>query len=229
MVIEKSEGNAWSDKHYNVGSVNQYDLKPAGFVIDYAPFLSERARTVLDAGCGQGRNSLYLASQGFDVVSVDASKSALSLCGKILQRNGFTPKLVNARLQDLSEVDSIDAVISVTVLTHILDAEEVLDEFYRVLNPEGCVVADFANHNDSTYEDISKGQKIGENAFLEQGTVVVYREREQVERLFDPKKWELVEVKEISFIEPPHPGSRPYNHEHSSYVVVAKKKLPHPQ
>ena len=33
---------------------------------------------IIDLGCGEGRDSLYLLSQGHDVVSVDVSHSALS-------------------------------------------------------------------------------------------------------------------------------------------------------
>ena len=37
----------------------------------------ELGRRVIDLGCGEGRDSVYLASQGFDVTGVDVSRTAL--------------------------------------------------------------------------------------------------------------------------------------------------------
>ena len=48
--------------------------------------------------------------------------------------------------------------------------------------------------------------------------------KEEIENLFDNAKWDLLKMEEITFIEPPHPGSRPFEHEHSSYLVLVRKK-----
>jgi len=229
--------NAWDTKHYHLNKLGAYDLTPASFLIDKVPFFkSQGVKRVLDAGCGQGRNCAYLLDQEFQIYGVDSSSSALLLCERLmdskcrLSRDLSQPSryhLYNRRLEELDHIfapDSLDAVVSVTVLTHILDAEKVINQFYRALKPEGYVLADFANPKDSTYKYVSKGERIGDNAFLEEGTTVVYRNKREVKSLFPRDKWEILELNRIRFTEPPHPGSRPFEHQHCSYVILARKK-----
>jgi 2-polyprenyl-3-methyl-5-hydroxy-6-metoxy-1,4-benzoquinol methylase len=219
-------GTVWGKKHYNIKDVSKYHLDPAPFVVDAVPFLKENnVKTILDAGCGQGRNSLYLKKQNFEIVSVDASKEACELTKRLFKKNGFDLSPINSELQNISEVKpkSIDAIICVTVLTHILDPEIVLKEFYRILKPGGLLIADFATIKDSTYPIISKsGTPLGKNVFLEEGTNVKYFEDSQdVEALFHRLK--VLSAQEITFEEPPHPGSRSYKHKHTSFVITARK------
>jgi ubiquinone/menaquinone biosynthesis C-methylase UbiE len=219
-------GAIWGKKHYSIQDVSQYHLEPAPFVVDAIPFLKVNGvEMILDAGCGQGRNSLYLKKQNFDIVSVDTSKEACELTRRLFQKNGFELSPINSELQNISQVqsNSVDAVVCVTVLTHILDPEIVLKEFYRVLKSGGIVIADLANTKDSTYPIISKsGIPLGKNVFLEEGTNVKYFEdAKDVEALF--YKFKVLSTQDISFEEPQHPGSRPYNHTHSSFVITAQK------
>ncbi|MFA6461779.1 MAG: class I SAM-dependent methyltransferase [Candidatus Woesearchaeota archaeon] len=226
------EDDVWSKKHYHIEDVTKYDLTPVPFLVETVPFFKSKGITsILDAGCGQGRNSLYLAQQGFFVHGIDASEKAVPLCRELLESHQqFRYSVHQHRLQELSGLflpDVLEVIVSVTVLTHILDADQVINEFYTVLRSGGYVLADFANLDDSTYEYISKGEKVSANAFLEQGTTVVYRTKDEVEKLFPPQQWKIQKLEEIKFIEPPHPGSRPFEHEHCSYVVLAQsKKLP---
>ncbi len=44
---------------------------------------------VVDLGCGQGRDSLYLASQDFRVLGVDGSESAVAACRQEADRRGI--------------------------------------------------------------------------------------------------------------------------------------------
>src|SRR5208337_3257051 len=54
--------------------------RPEQDVIDIVPLLRLRsADTVLDLGCGIGRHSLLLASEGFAVCSLDASAAGLEI------------------------------------------------------------------------------------------------------------------------------------------------------
>lgn len=219
-------GKEWGTEHYNVSKLQGYDVTPAPFVMEAANLFKETGvKTILDAGCGQGRNLLYLARLGFDVKGVDASKEALSLSDTLLRSNGINNhELFHSKLQDLHEIKdaSVDAIISVTVMTHIPDPENVLKEFYRILKPGGHIVCDFATLRDSTYEGISTGKKVGDHAFLDRGLYVQYRDKpEEVSKLFG--QFQLKSVKEIKFWEPGHPGSRPEPHMHASFHVVAKK------
>lgn len=226
MTLVK-DGEAWNKKHYHIENFKEYDLTPAPFLIRNIKYLKEnKITTVLDAGCGQGRNLLYLLNEGFYVIGIDGAPNALTITNDLLKSNNKTNyELINSELQNISQIknNSVDAIVSITVLTHIFDPEKVINEFSRVLKPNGILLADFATIKDSTYEYISKGECIGKNMFIEDGTKVKYADdKTEIMPLF--KDFEILNINEESFIEPGHPGSRPFKHEHTSFVVVAKKK-----
>ncbi len=45
--------------------------------------------TIVDIGCGSGRDSLFFASAGFNVLGVDASSAAVSLCQRTAEERGI--------------------------------------------------------------------------------------------------------------------------------------------
>ncbi|MFC1454808.1 class I SAM-dependent methyltransferase [Candidatus Undinarchaeota archaeon] len=228
MSNQKTPGSVWGEKHYNVETPHDYDTEPAPFVRASIDFLKGRkVEKILDGGCGQGRNLLYLLQNGFEAVGVDASDNALDVCRKLLKENGFKDaKTIQGELQNLKDLkdNSFDAIISVTVLTHIFDPYHVLKEFHRILKPGGVVIADFGTIKDSTYDEVAKGKvRLGKHLYLEKGTNVKYVEsEEEVRVLFWDFK--VLEIEEISFMEKGHPGSRPKPHEHTSFLVTAEKR-----
>lgn len=61
--------------------------------------LFDKSMSVLDAGCGDGRNSLYLAKQGFSQIDAfDLSEHAIGKLKRLSQKNGV---LINAWAEDL--------------------------------------------------------------------------------------------------------------------------------
>jgi tellurite methyltransferase len=68
----KQDRIKWNEKYLN----KTYPLEPAGIVKEYH-HLAPKGR-VLDLGAGNGRNALFLAKQGFDVIAVDVSDVAIN-------------------------------------------------------------------------------------------------------------------------------------------------------
>jgi len=70
----------WNNFYSNSGSV----LCPSQFA---AYVLNEFSPTkkIIDIGCGNGRDSLFFASHGLNVLGIDGSLSAISSCQKIAQ------------------------------------------------------------------------------------------------------------------------------------------------
>jgi ubiquinone/menaquinone biosynthesis C-methylase UbiE len=97
---------------------------------------------VLDAGCGTGTNSIWLAQQGFKVTGADFSDFALS------EAKG---EGIDYRREDLTalrfENASFDAVFCIGVLMHIPDVEKALQELVRILRPGGHLIIAEANAN----------------------------------------------------------------------------------
>jgi len=108
--------------------------------------------TILDAGCGNGRNLVYPLSQGWAVFGVDASAHAVDETRELAER--LAPRISAdrfrvERLEALSFTDeAFDAVICSAVL-HFADSqphfERMLDELWRVLAPGGLLFTRLAS------------------------------------------------------------------------------------
>jgi len=70
---------------------------------EYAELL-DPSRTVLDIGCGQGRNTLYLAHRGFTVDALDPSRVALDQLTKAADESGVSVQTIHGTFEDLGEV-----------------------------------------------------------------------------------------------------------------------------
>lgn len=95
------------------------------------------ARVALDAACGTGRHSAYLASSGHTVIGVDSSPAMLERARAKVPGGEFHV----ADLHDLPLPDNhVDLVLCALALMHVPNIEPVLAEFVRVLRPGGSLV-----------------------------------------------------------------------------------------
>ena len=85
----------------------------------------ENMHYVLDAGCGIGRNSIYLAQKGCDVHAVDFSETALDQLHKTALEAGVRHKIhtYNCSLEDPFpfQENSFDLVLDSYVFCHFTD------------------------------------------------------------------------------------------------------------
>ena len=106
---------------------------------------------VLDAGCGAGRNLVFLMRFGFDVWGVDENRDAIArvrgLAASISNRLDADRFLVE-RVEAMSLADSsMDVVISSAVLHFARDEQHwgaMVREMWRVLAPGGVLFARLA-------------------------------------------------------------------------------------
>jgi ubiquinone/menaquinone biosynthesis C-methylase UbiE len=91
----------------------------------------------LDAACGTGRHSVYLASLGHTVIGVDSSVAMLERAHEKVPDGEFH----EADLHDLPLPDDhVDLVVCALALVHVPDLDPVLAELVRVLRPGGDLV-----------------------------------------------------------------------------------------
>ena len=91
----------------------------------------------LDAACGTGRHTAYLASLGHTVIGVDTSPEMLALARAKVPGGAFSETdLHDVPLAD----DSVDLVVCAVTLSHVADLGQALAEFARVLRPNGHLV-----------------------------------------------------------------------------------------
>lgn len=70
---------SWFDSpYYHILYAHRDDAEASNFLLKLIHFLEiKTGDTVLDLGCGKGRHSMYLASQGMDVVGMDLSPNSI--------------------------------------------------------------------------------------------------------------------------------------------------------
>jgi ubiquinone/menaquinone biosynthesis C-methylase UbiE len=91
----------------------------------------------LDAACGTGRHTAYLASLGHKVIGVDTSPAMLARArDRVPEGEFYEADLYELPLAD----DSVDVVVCALALSHVPDLARALTEFVRVLRPTGHLV-----------------------------------------------------------------------------------------
>ncbi len=94
----------------------------------------------LDLGCGNGRNSLYLAANGFDVTAWDKNANSIDNIESIKAKEGITN--LQTAIQDLNTLrfdGEYDFILS-TVVLMFLQAETIpglIDNMQRCTKPGG--------------------------------------------------------------------------------------------
>lgn len=113
---------------------------------DYAPrpeqekfiTLLPKNATILDAGCGPGRDCEYFVKQGLKVVGVDLSDKLLDIAKQRVPKASFYK-------QDLRKlhfpIHSFDGIWACASLLHLHRAEvpQVLQNFFHLLKPSGIL------------------------------------------------------------------------------------------
>jgi ubiquinone/menaquinone biosynthesis C-methylase UbiE len=91
----------------------------------------------LDAACGTGRHTAYLAALGHRVIGVDSSAEMLARAREKVPNGEFhEADLYELPLAD----DSVDLVVCAIALSHVPDLPRALSELVRVLRPNGHLV-----------------------------------------------------------------------------------------
>ncbi|MDX6384489.1 MAG: hypothetical protein QOK48_2062 [Blastocatellia bacterium] len=107
---------------------------------------------ILDAGCGSGRNLVYLLKSGFEVFGVDESGAALAQTRWLAANLSPHLPVDNFRVEPVERTSFADAgfdvVLSSAVLHFARDEEHwqrMLSEMWRVLKPGGIFFARLAS------------------------------------------------------------------------------------
>ena len=111
-----------------------------------APFLAREMERImqltgggsaLDIACGEGRNSVFLARQGFRVTGVDISEVGLAKAARRAREAGVDVELVHADLDDFQPAGPFDLVVNFNFLLRPLIPLEV-----AALRPGGLLLFD---------------------------------------------------------------------------------------
>jgi SAM-dependent methyltransferase len=94
--------------------------------------------TILEAGCGNGKNLGYLQKLGFKALGFDFSEELLKIC----QKKEFDVKYGDIRKIPFKD-DSVDNIICIAVLHHLdkeKDRVQAVNEMIRTCKPGGRIL-----------------------------------------------------------------------------------------
>jgi len=157
----------WEEYYFVLHQLPDWLKKPVSFIVESLSLFKESgARIFLDLGCGVGRNAIYLGKEGFDVIGVDISRSALKKA-KAWSKIECVPNVMvlRASMTNLPFVrQAFHAVISVSVIHHALkkDIKKTIEEISRVLIDNGHFLANLLSDKDYRY---GIGEKLENGTF----------------------------------------------------------------
>lgn len=179
---------------------------------------------ILDFGCGGGRNTVALLSEGFDVIAMEYTESATKMTrekckgmGKnnisIIQNSGF-----DVPLKD----DYIDAIVADGSLFYynMTGIITILRNLRRVLKADGLIWTDFRTKNDSLY---GKGNEIDGGLFEMQdgtdreGCTYYFADEADVRSIFASANLEIVSIDDYTYT------TNDRNINNSWFHIVARK------
>ena len=159
----------------------------------------DRRRRVLDAGCGDGRNLVYLLRAGFTCFGIDRDPSAIEQVRACAARLAPHLPVENFRAGELDhlpwEDGSMDAVVCSAVLHFASDLahfDRMTAQLWRVLAPDGMLFARLASNVGIESLVGAAGQRVrlpdGSERFVVDEAMLIERTHRLGGRLLDPIK-----------------------------------------
>ena len=140
-LLEKRDGEWWNDFYAErTRRVPFFKCVPDEELILYCNEGIFHKGKSLDIGCGNGRNTFYLAEQGFDSLGIDISEESIAWAKEMLQEKSQKPCFERKSLFDFeAESRSFDLILDSGCFHHIKPhrREEYLTEIQALLKDDG--------------------------------------------------------------------------------------------
>jgi len=105
----------------------------------------------LDAGCGTGTLSRFLAGRGCRVLGVDAAMAMVEVADQLALHGDQSVHLKFERVETIAQLplanEACDGVLCSSVLEYVSDVDACLREFARVLRPGGLLLVSVPNRH----------------------------------------------------------------------------------
>lgn len=107
------------EEDYRINDITTFSPNPNRTLLEFEHFFSKES-AILEAGCGEGQNVLYLAKQGYqNIDAFDLSKNGITKLKKLCKQSDVT---INAVVHDLTSYQftkSYDLILSFATLCFV--------------------------------------------------------------------------------------------------------------
>ena len=160
----------------------------------------DKQMKILDAGCGEGRNSIYFLNEGYQIFGADSNPIAIQMAriyAQTIQKNFDIHRFQTSTIEDMPfHQGAFDALISSAVL-HFAKSEEqffkMMDEMMRVLRSGGIF---FLRMTTAEGGILEKSPDLGNGVYLLPDGTERFLFTEVLEK-------QVIEKYSLTYLEPP--------------------------
>ena len=200
----------------------QYETCYAGdeyyWGLEPAPFLDELLEMVgtdpaglkvLDIGCGEGKDAVYMAQRGCSVTAFDITESGIRKTQRLAETRGVAIRAFTADINDFTIDDTFDIVYSTGTIQYLFD-DRIVPFFEKVRAM------------------VNVGGYVYFNVFVEKPYLELPPDWDREEKMWKTgdlfqhfADWEICKIAEITFED----NSADVKHYHCMDTVIAKRRV----
>ena len=175
------------DQYYKINK-NVFGEKPEELLKKYSPQIS-MTDPILDIGAGQGRNTIYLSSLGYDVEAIDPSKTSIQILEEVKKKEKLSFEFFNTNFMKYNNNKKYSAIL-LFGLMQILDWEEIELLKIKIAEwlKEGSLlfITSFTTKDLSHKKIIEESINIGKNSYQKSnGEKRTFFELGEIKSMFD--------------------------------------------
>jgi tellurite methyltransferase len=149
----------WNEKYDT--EVYLFGEKPIPFLTDNIHILPKGK--ALDVAMGEGRNGVYLATQGFDVTGLDISEKGLEKAHALAAKNNVT---IQTKVVDLESIQFEPNSYDLIICTYYMD-RGLYKKFRDALKPGGMLLIETYNMDYLKYRRFNAKWALNTNELLD--------------------------------------------------------------
>ena len=193
------------------GEEYYWGLEPAAFLDDLLK-TAEKAPAdlkVLDIGCGEGKDAVYMAQQGCKVSAFDITQSGIRKTKLLAEKRGVSVDAFVADINDFEIDDKFDIIYSTGTIQYLFD--DCIEPFFEKIKSM-----------------VNVGGLIFLNVFVDKPFLELPPDWDKEEKMWKTGQlfthfadWEICEMKEVIFED----YSAGIKHYHCMDTVIAKRRV----